>query len=50
MISKAISHMDQIVRKTATSAEETASVGQQMSSQAESLNAAVECLRLMTGA
>jgi methyl-accepting chemotaxis protein len=49
-ISRAISQMDQITQRTAASAQESASVGQQMSSHSESLLAVVESLRLMTGA
>jgi methyl-accepting chemotaxis protein/methyl-accepting chemotaxis protein-1 (serine sensor receptor) len=48
-ISKAISQMDQITQRTAASAQESASVGQQMGSHSESLAAVVESLRLMAG-
>jgi methyl-accepting chemotaxis protein len=49
-ISKAMSQMDQVTQRTAASAEETASVGHQLSSHTESLRAVVENLRLMAGA
>jgi methyl-accepting chemotaxis protein/methyl-accepting chemotaxis protein-1 (serine sensor receptor) len=49
-ISKSISQMDQITQKTAASAEETASVGQQMNSHARSLGLAIERLHQMAGA
>ena len=49
-IAKAISQMEQLTQKTAASAEESASVGHQLSSRSESLRGVVESLRLMTGA
>ncbi|MGC9945066.1 MAG: methyl-accepting chemotaxis protein [Bryobacteraceae bacterium] len=49
-ISKAISQMDQITQRTAANAEESASIGHQLSAHKESLFAAVESLRLMAGA
>jgi methyl-accepting chemotaxis protein/methyl-accepting chemotaxis protein-1 (serine sensor receptor) len=48
-IAKAISQMDQVTQRTAASAEESASVGHELSSQTESLHAAIENLRLMAG-
>jgi methyl-accepting chemotaxis protein len=48
-ISKAISQMDQITQKAAATAQETASVGQQMNAQATSLKDVVRRLRRMAG-
>jgi methyl-accepting chemotaxis protein len=49
-ISDAMSRMDLATQRTAASAQETASVGHQLSAHAESLLAVVENLRLMAGA
>ncbi len=48
-ISKAIQHIDQVTQKTAASAEESASVGHDLSSHSEALQDVVESLRVMTG-
>jgi methyl-accepting chemotaxis protein/methyl-accepting chemotaxis protein-1 (serine sensor receptor) len=46
-ISKAIAQMEQVTQKTAANAEESASAGEEMTAQAQSLDGAIERLRLM---
>jgi methyl-accepting chemotaxis protein/methyl-accepting chemotaxis protein-1 (serine sensor receptor) len=48
-IAKAISHMEQVTQKSAASAEASASAGQQMSAQAETLRQVAEQLQAMVG-
>ena len=48
-ISKAISQVDQVTQKTAASAEESASVGHELSAHSDSQRAVVASLRRMAG-
>jgi len=48
-IAKAITQMEQVTQKTAANAEESASAGEEMSAQANALNAIVQRLRALVG-